>query len=146
MKSILFLAALATIGVACSCLLCCAPNPVTVWSTTATSPDGQWIAGGRTLGWSGPGIGTVESSVYLERTRGSRQTREPQEVISYPEGQGNVRPQIKWISATELVVAIPAEAQAHLDLQVVKFADIQIKLEVLPSVVSRSGSATAAPR
>jgi hypothetical protein len=45
---------------------------------------------------------------------------------------------IKWMSATELVVAIPAEAQAHLDLQVVKFADIQIKLEVLPSNISSS--------
>jgi hypothetical protein len=146
MKPILFLAALATIAVACGCLLCCAPNPVTVWSTTETSPDGQWIAGARTQGWSGPGIGTVESSVYLERTRGSRQTREPQDVISYPEGQGTVQPQIEWMSATELVVAIPAEAQAHLDLQVVKYADIQIKLAVLPTVVSSSGSATAAPR
>lgn len=125
----------------------CAPNPETVWSTTAASPDGQWIAGVRTQGWSGPGIGTVESSVYLERTRGSRQTREPQDVISYPEGLGKTRPQIKWSSATELVVAIPSEARAHLDLQVVKFADIQIKVEVLPSGVSSSGSgATAAPR
>jgi hypothetical protein len=68
-------------------------------------------------------------------------------VISYPEGQGNTRPQIKWSSATELAVAIPAEAQAHLDLQVVKFADIQIKVEVLPSGVSSPGSgATAVPR
>jgi hypothetical protein len=92
-------------------------------------------------------IGTVESSVYLERTRGSRRTREPQDVISYPEDQGNARPQIKWLSARELVVAIPAQAQAHLDLQVVKFADIQIKLEVIPSGISSSGSAaTAAPR
>jgi hypothetical protein len=142
MKSILFRAGLATIAVGSS-LMCCAPNPKTVWSTTASSPDGQWIAKARTQGWSGPGIGTVESSVYLERTRGSRRTREPQEVISYPEGQGNARPQIKWLSATELVVGIPA--QAHLDLQVVKFADIQIKLEVLPSGASSSGSA-AAPR
>jgi hypothetical protein len=147
MKSILFVAALATIAFACISLQSCAPNPVTVWSTTATSPDGQWIAGARTQGWSGLGIGTVESSVYLERTRGSRRTREPQDVISYPEDQGNARPQIKWLSARELVVTIPAQAQSHLDLQVVKFADIQIKLEVIPSGISSSGSAaTAAPR
>jgi hypothetical protein len=143
MKSILFRAALAIIAVGCSSLICCAPNPKTVWSTTTTSPDGRWIAAARTQGWSGPGIGTVESSVYLERTQGSGQTREPQEVISYPEGQGNSRPQIKWLSATELVVGIPAQAQVHLDLQVVKFADIQIKLEVLPSGVSSQGSAVA---
>lgn len=126
--------------VGCSSLMCCAPNPKTVWSITATSPDGQWIAGARTQGWSGPGIGTVESSVYLERTQGSRQAREPQDVVSYPEGQGNARPQIKWLSTTELVVSIPAQAQAHLDLQVVKFADVQIKVHVLPSGVSSSGS------
>lgn len=82
----------------------------------------------------------MESSVYLERTRGSRQTRKPQDVVSYPEGQGTVRPQIKWSSPKELVVIIPAEAQAHLDLQVVKFADIQIKVEVLPSGVLSLGS------
>lgn len=86
------------------------------------------------LAW---GLGLWKSSVYLERTRGSRKTRELQEVISYPEGAPPyTRPQIKWLSATELVVAIPAEAQAHLDLQVVKFADIQIKVDVLPNVVS----------
>jgi hypothetical protein len=84
---------------------------------------------------------TVESSVYLERTRGSRRTRERQDVISYPEGQGNTRPQVKWVSAKELVVAISAEAQAHLDLQVVTLADIQIKLEVLRGGISSSGSA-----
>jgi hypothetical protein len=91
---------LATITVACSFLLSCAPNPQTVWSTTETSPDGQWIAGAHTQGWSGPGIGAAESSVYLERTRGSRQTREPQDVISYPEVQDKVLPQIKWLSAS----------------------------------------------
>jgi hypothetical protein len=46
------------------------------------------------------------------------------------------------LSPTELVVAIPAQAQPHLDLQVVKFADIQIKLEVLSSGIS---SRTAVP-
>jgi len=82
-----------------------------------------------------PGIGTVESSVYLERTQGSRRTREPRDVISYPDDQANARPQIKWLSAGELLVVVPA--QARLDLQVVKFVEIQIKLEVFPTVVSR---------
>lgn len=80
-------------------------------------------------------MGTVESSVYLERTRGSRRNREQQDVISYPDGQGNARPQIKWVSSTELLIDIPAQAQSHLDLQVVKFADIQIKLEVTSGAI-----------
>jgi hypothetical protein len=65
-------------------------------------------------------------------------------VIRYPEIQDIVRPQIKWLSAKELVVTIPAEEQEHLDLQVVKFADIQIKLEALPGGISSSGSAATA--
>lgn len=131
--------AVAMLVAVCSSLLGCAPNPVTVWSTTAASPDGRWIAVARTQGWSGPGIGTVESSVYLQRTQGSRQTGQPFDVISYPAGQYNTRPQIKWISATELVVAISAEEKAHLDLQVVKFADVQVQVEVLPTPSTNAG-------
>jgi hypothetical protein len=117
-------------------LLSCSLKPETIWSTTEPSPDGLWVAGARTQMWSGPGIGTVESSAYLVRANDSH---DPRDVISYPEGQGDPHPQIKWRSAKELVVIVPAHTT--LDLQVIKFADIQISLEYLPSGASTSNGA-----
>lgn len=50
----------ALVALACSCLVGCS-NPKTVWSTTAISPDGRWVAGARTqnLVWPGDRDGRV---------------------------------------------------------------------------------------
>jgi hypothetical protein len=115
----------------CMTLLGCGPK--TVWSTTAVSPDGKWIAGARAQMWSGPGIGTVGSSVYLLRARDSR---DPRDVVGYLEGAESPRPQIEWRSANDLVVRVPNPA--NLNLQVVKFADIRISVEPIENHASGS--------
>jgi hypothetical protein len=110
-------------------------GPKLVWSTTAVSPDGKWIAGARTQMWSGPGIGTVGSSVYLVRAHAS----DPRDVVDYLEGAKSPRPQIEWRSANDLVVRVPSPAD--LNLQVVKFADIRISVEPIEKHASSSNSA-----
>jgi hypothetical protein len=117
-------------------LLGCGPK--TVWSTTAVSPDGKWVASGRTQMWSGPGIGTVESSVQLAR---SDKPNDRTEIISYPEGASVARPQIEWTSAQELIVRVPNPAA--LDFQAVKFAHIRITVDTIVSAVSDSSAPPA---
>jgi hypothetical protein len=105
-------------------LLGCGPK--TMWSTTAVSPDGKWIAGARTQMWSGPGNATVASTVNLVRAHDSH---DPADIVSYLEGAKSPRPQIEWRSANDLVVRVPNPAD--LNLQVIKFADIRISVEPL---------------
>jgi hypothetical protein len=103
-------------------------GPKTVWSTKVVSPNGQWTAGARTEVWSGPGVGTVESTIYLAR---SDKPRDSTDVIGYPENPTNPHPQITWGSDDELVVRVPNPAT--VDLQMIKFASIRIRLEALPN-------------
>jgi hypothetical protein len=128
-RRILGLIALALLSVT---LLGCGPK--TVWSTQVVSPNGQWIAAARTEVWSGPGVGTVESTIYLAR---SDKPRDFTDVVSYPEGPANPHPQIAWESDDELVVRV--RNPATVDLQMIKLANIRIRLEALPN------SASAAP-
>lgn len=112
-------------------LLGCGPKMI--WSTTSVSPDGKWIASARTQMWSGPGIGTVGSSVYLVR---AHESHDPTEVVDYLEGAKSPRPQIEWRSVNDLVVRVPNPA--NLNLQVVKFADIRISVESIENHASSS--------
>jgi hypothetical protein len=114
-------------------LLGCGPK--TVWSTTAVSPDGNWVASGRRQMWSGPGTGNVESSVHLAR---ANKPNDRTEIISYPEGARDARPHIEWTSAKELTVRVPNPAA--LDFQAVKFADIRITVAAIASTVSGSST------
>jgi hypothetical protein len=114
-------------------LLGCGPK--TVWSTQVVSPDGRWIAGARTEVWSGPGVGTVESTIYLAR---SDKPRDFTDVISYPENPANPHPQITWESDDELVVRVPNPTT--VDLQMIKLANIRIRLEALPNGASAAAA------
>jgi hypothetical protein len=97
------------IAVLCTALIGCGPK--TVWSTTVVSPDGKWVAGARTQMWSGPGVGTVASSVYLVRVDDSRH---PTDIVGYMEGANSSRPQIQWRAADHLVVRVPNPANLTL--------------------------------
>jgi hypothetical protein len=114
-------------------LLGCGPK--TVWSTTAVSPDGNWVASGRTQMWSGPGAAYVASSVHLAR---ANKPNDRTEIISYPEGARDARLHIEWTSAKELTVRVPNPAA--LDFQAVKFADIRITVDALTGAVSGSNT------
>ena len=105
----------------------CSPDRVTVWSTQARSPDGQWIATGRSDQYSGPGNAAIVSGVYLRRADGSG----PEEAVlhyldEFPAGKGGIEMTLAWVTPTHLQVTFNRPPQ--LNLLVVKYAGIEISV------------------
>jgi hypothetical protein len=110
-------------------------GPKKVWSERKTSPSGKWIASSRTEVWSGPGVGTVESSVSISR---ADKPSESVDIVSYPEGTADARAQVIWNSDKELLIRVPNPAV--VDLQMIKFADVRIYVEQLQVEAQPSGA------
>ncbi len=123
------------LALSCSALPGCAPNPQVIWSTTAPSPDGLWVASVQTKMWSGPGIGTVGSMAYLARSSEADKTIE---ILTYREGANIVHPELKWQSPKELLILIPADTS--VDFQAIKCAGIAITLQHLPRDAGSHGA------
>jgi hypothetical protein len=102
----------------------------TIWSAEARSPDGYWLASGRTEQHAGPGNAGVYTSVYLKRTNDSKS---PEEVLgfsfdsAYPSGTSNVK--MNWVTPSHLDVTY--NGHADLYFQVVKYAGIVISVRDL---------------
>ena len=115
----------------------CSSDQVTVWSTQAPSPDGQWIAIGRTDQYSGPGNAASITGVYL-RPAGSSHPADP--ILhfddNFPPGKGGIELTLVWLSPTHLQVTF--SRHPNLNFQVVKYAGIDISVRDLPSEVSPS--------
>jgi hypothetical protein len=124
-----------SLGIFVYCIMVGCSGAKTIWSVEAKSPDGQWIASGRTDQYSGPGNAAVMTGVYLQRTQGDKRT-EP--VLSFSDDQSpaNARiiPTIEWLTPTHLQVSF--NRHPELDLQVVKYAGIEISVRDLSVVAS----------
>jgi len=118
-----------------TCITAGCSGAKTIWSVEAKSPDGQWIASGRTDQYSGPGNAAVMTGVYLQRTQGSKRA-EP--VLSFSDDQSpasaRIIPSIEWLTPTHLQVSFSRHPE--LDLQVVKYAGIEISVRDLSRVTS----------
>jgi hypothetical protein len=104
----------------------------TIWSVETRSPDGQWTASGRSEQHSGPGNAAVQTGVYLKRTTGS----DPEETIllffnEAPGVKGAISLKIDWLSPLRLQVTL--SGHPDLDVQVVKYAGIEISVIELPN-------------
>jgi hypothetical protein len=99
-----------------------------IWSTKLVSPNGQWIAGARTDTWDGIGVGAAASAVCIAR---ASEPNNCTDIVVYPPNAMYPTPQITWLSSDDLVVRVPDPSKVVL--QTIKFADIRIKLEALPS-------------
>ena len=106
-----------------------------VWSTEVKSPDGQWAAVGRTDRYSGPGNAAVMTAVYLQRGQGDKRD-EPVLRFSDDQSPANARliPVIEWLTPTHLQISL--SRHADLDLQVVKYAEIEISVREPSGVTS----------
>jgi hypothetical protein len=93
----------------------CDREPVTVWSGSTSSPDGQWIAKAHTDQIAGPGINAVATIVELQQT--SNRTIDPTVILgmtnasAYPLGATAV--QMHWNSNTSLEVSYPYGAKVN---------------------------------
>lgn len=118
-----------------TCLTVGCSGGETVWLTEVKSPDGQWTAVGRTDRYSGPGNAAVMTGVYLQRGQGDKRD-EPVLRFSDDQSPADARlvPVIEWLTPTHLQISL--SRHADFDLQVVKYAGIEISVREPSSVTS----------
>lgn len=123
---------LSSLVIVMSCIAAGCSGAENIWSVETKSPDGQWIAIGRTDRYSGPGNAAVMTGVYLQRTQGGKR-EEPVLGFSDDQSPANARiiPTIEWLTPTHLEVSF--SRRPELDLQVVKYAGIEISVRDLPA-------------
>jgi hypothetical protein len=105
----------------------CWQDAQTIWSVDVRSPDGLWIASGRTDQHGGPGTAGVQTAVYLTRVNSS----DPKEAILVffngpPGSTSAITLQIHWLTPAHLEVTF--SGHPNLDVQVVKYAGIEISV------------------
>jgi hypothetical protein len=115
----------------------CSLDVQTVWSTRVRSPDGKWIAIGRTDQHSGPGSAAIVTGVFLAPARNPRK----EELIlnffdDYLPSKGGVRLKIEWLASNHLQVTF--SRHPNFNYEVVKFGDINISVRELESTLRAS--------
>ena len=116
----LVLAGVCTLGSGCQ-------DVQTIWSATARSPDGRWVATARTVQHSGPGTAGIVTSVYLARAHDSGS---PEEVLGFfHDVSRTINLTMKWTTPSHLSVTY----NEHPDLyfQVVKYGGVEISVQDL---------------
>ena len=117
---------------AMSCLAAGCSGGETIWLTEMKSPDGQWVAIGRTDQYGGPGNAAVITGVYLQHAQGDKRT---DAVVSFSDNQSpadaRIIPASEWLTPKHLQISF--RRHVDLDLQVVKYADIEISVRDLSS-------------
>ena len=100
-------------------------------SVEARSPDGHWLASGRTARWFGAGTPGEETNVYLKRTNDSQP---PERVLGFSHDatasrSGTINLAMKWATPSHLEVMY--DGHATLDFQVAKYGGIDISVRDL---------------
>jgi hypothetical protein len=118
----------AAVGILICVVSGCYPDQVTVWSTQARSPDGQWIATGLSDQSSGLGNAAIISGVYLRRGEGSGPEQPLLHFLDdHPPGKGGINMTIVWLTPVHLQVSF--DGPPKLNLLVVKYAGIEISVD-----------------
>jgi hypothetical protein len=111
----------------------------TIWTAEAPSPDGRWLASASTVETSGFGTGDIETDVFLKWTKDSKS---PEHLLGFVHDPKSVSKTInlsmKWDSPSHLEVTY--DGHATVDLQVVKYGDVDISLRDVskePNIPSR---------
>jgi hypothetical protein len=124
-----------TIIAALSMLIGCRSDS-TVWKRDVLAPGGAWVATARTRQEGGFGSAWVETTVSVKRLDGSVNGGKPFDVLSYPGGgtiskayvlsdqNADTDLQVTW--STPTVLQIYHRSNVNLDLEVVRFANIDI--------------------
>jgi hypothetical protein len=125
------IAALAHLALLASCYV----NP-TVWKQEVRSPDGAWIATARTDQEGGFGSAWVETTVSIRKVNRTVNHGKPFDVFSYPGGGSipksyvvsneNADPNLQIVWLTPRHLQITHLSAVNFDLEVVRFADIDI--------------------
>jgi hypothetical protein len=127
---------------------CRADPPPTIWKTGLSSPDGKWMAMAHTVQNGGFGSASIDTVVELKSSNGIVNSGKPYEILAFdcygPAARayvlsdenrgGTINLKMHWTDPTHLSVTY--DGRADVNLQVVRFAGINIMLEVIPSTSS----------
>jgi hypothetical protein len=104
----------------------------TIWTAEAPAPDGRWVASARTVETSGFGTGDIETDVFLKWAKDSKT---PEHILGFVHDPRSVSKTINlsmmWVTPSHLDVTY--DGHATVDLQVVKYGDVDISLRDLSS-------------
>ena len=128
----------AATSVAALALLSGCHNDPTVWEKDVLAPGGAWVATARTRQWGGFGSAWIETTVSLKKVNGTVNRGKPFDILSYPDGKiskaytlsdenADTDLQLTWSSPTHLQIC--HRSHVNLDLEVVRFADIDISFQ-----------------
>jgi hypothetical protein len=110
----------------------------TTWAAESRSPDGKRVASAFTIEQSGFGTGWVQTTVYVNWTRG----KQPKMLIlafsDGPSVPGGMNVGMNWLSPTHLELTYKGERP--LDFQAVKAGGVDISVRVLPSEASSTNA------
>jgi hypothetical protein len=109
----------------------------TVWTAEALAPDGRWLATARTVETGGLGTGSIATHVELKWMRSSSH---PETILLFvhdkPPESRTIDISMKWITPSHLDVTY--NGRASVQLQMVKYGDVDISLRELPSTQQNS--------
>src|SRR6266403_794258 len=120
----------------------------TIWSAEVRSPDGLWPASADTVQNGGFGSAAIQTSVYLKRTNVSQSRKEvlgfwcegpaprPYVLDNVANKGGTIDLSMKWLTPSHLEVTY--NGHARVDLQVVKYADIDISVRDVSSATTNT--------
>jgi hypothetical protein len=111
----------ALIGMA---LMGCGEDP-TIWSATARSPDGNWLAIAHTIQHSGPGANGVETIVEIRKSTGF--LKHSQRVLAFMNDGGSMGLKMDWVSPARLEVVFRDDPDV-LYYEVTKTSGIEISV------------------
>lgn len=101
-----------------------------IWTANAPSPDGRWLATASTVETSGFGTGLIQTDVFLKWTKGSDS---PEHILGLVDDGWSTSKtnnlSMNWVAPTHLDVSY--DGLATVDLQVVKYGDVDISLRDL---------------
>lgn len=109
----------------------CRGDVQTVWSAQVRSPDGKWIAIGRTDQHGGPGNAAVVTGVFLAPAlKPSDEHLMLNFFGDFPKDKGGISLTMQWLTPSHLQVTF--NRHPDLNYQVVKYGDIEISVRDLP--------------
>ena len=113
---------------ACAWMSGCKASPT--WSAESRSPDGKMIATASTFEQSGFGTGWVQTTVYLNWTKGSQPKMLILAFSDGPSVPGGMNVGMDWLSPTHLELTY--KERRPLDFQAARAGGVDISVSVLP--------------
>lgn len=123
---------------ACTWMSGCKASPT--WSAESRSPDGKMIATASTFEQSGFGTGWVQTTVYLNWTKGAQPKMLILAFSDGPSVPGGMNVGMDWLSPTHLELTY--QGGRPLDFQAAKAGGVDISVHVLPGKASSANAAS----